>query len=147
MSFLSIDAARVDVRRVAGLLADRLPDPLRRLWAVAYSYWWIWQTYGPAMFAAAIDSARWERCGHNPVRLLREAPVASLQAAAGDSNLVAAVKRLARSRARRHSGLLRPRARRAPRVCGDGETVSADPRTQVAVLRMLRTYVERIYAM
>jgi hypothetical protein len=71
---LSIDAGPDDVLRVARLLADRLPDPLRPLAAVAYNYWWTWQSDGPAVFAA-IDAARWERCGHNPVGLLREAPV------------------------------------------------------------------------
>ena len=134
MSSLSIDAGHDDVLRAASLLADRLSDPLRPLAAVAYNYWWTWQTDGPAMFAA-IDSVRWQRRGHNPVRLLRVAPVATLQTAAADPNLVAAVERLARSRARRHSGHLRPRrARRAPPVGGDGEPVSADPRTQVAAV-------------
>jgi len=94
MSSLSIDPGRDDVVRVARLLADRLPAPLRPLAAVAYNYWWTWQTDGPAVFAA-IDSARWQRCGHNPVRLLREAPVGILRAAAADSSLVAAVERLA----------------------------------------------------
>jgi starch phosphorylase len=94
MSSLSPGAGRDDMLRAARLLADQLPDPLRPLAAVAYNYWWTWQADGPAVFAA-IDAARWERCGHNPVRLLREAPVATLHAAAADPNLVAGVERLA----------------------------------------------------
>ncbi len=90
-----IDAGHDDVLRAASLLADRVPDPLRPLAAVAYNYWWTWQPDGPGVFAA-IDPARWERCGHNPVRLLREAPATTLRAAAADPNLVAAVQRLAR---------------------------------------------------
>jgi hypothetical protein len=37
LSFRSIDAGRDDVLRVARLLADRLPDPLRPLAVVAYN--------------------------------------------------------------------------------------------------------------
>ena len=90
----AIDSGRGDVLRAVRLLADRLPEPLRPLAAVAYNYWWTWQTGGPQVFAS-IDPARWERCKHNPVRLLREASAASLQAASADPSLVAGVERLA----------------------------------------------------
>ena len=94
MTPAAIDSGRGDVLRAVRLLADRLPDPLRPLAAVAYNYWWTWQTGGPQVFAS-IDPARWERCKRNPVRLLREASAASLQAASADPSLVAGVERLA----------------------------------------------------
>ena len=94
MTSAAIDSGRGDVVRAVRLLADRLPDPLRPLAAVAYNYWWTWQTGGPQVFAS-IDPARWEQCKRNPVRLLREASAASLQAASADPSVLAGVERLA----------------------------------------------------
>ncbi len=95
MSAVPIDAGRGDVLHAVRLLAEGLPDPLRPLATVAYNYWWAWQSGGPDVFAS-IDPSRWERCGHNPVRLLREASAATLRAAAADADLVARAQRLAR---------------------------------------------------
>ena len=94
MTAATIDSSRGDVVRAARLLADALPDALRPLAAVAYNYWWTWQTSGPKVFAS-IDPTRWERCGHNPVRMLRETSAATLEAASLDPKLVADTERLA----------------------------------------------------
>jgi starch phosphorylase len=94
MTAVSIDSSRGDVVRAVRLLADALPDPLRPLAAVAYNYWWTWQTSGPEVFAS-INPTRWQRCGRNPVRMLHEVSAATLQAASADAGLVAAAERLA----------------------------------------------------
>ncbi|HVP01817.1 MAG TPA: alpha-glucan family phosphorylase [Solirubrobacteraceae bacterium] len=76
-----------DVARAAADLAARIPDPLAPLARVAYDYRWSWAPGGDELFAA-IDPNRWERCGHNPVRLLEEASHAALERAAGDGSLI-----------------------------------------------------------
>ncbi len=86
---------REDVRRAADLLAERLPAPLRPLAGVAYNYRWSWAAGGAGVFAA-IDEARWEHCGHNPVRLLTETAMPVLERAAARPDVVAAVNDLAR---------------------------------------------------
>ena len=87
-----------DITGAASLLADELPDELRPLASVAYNYRWSWRPLGPAVFER-IDPARWSRCGHNPVRLLSEAPSAALRRAAADSELVADAHALAENAA------------------------------------------------
>ena len=87
------DPGHDDVLRAADLLADRLPDPLRPLAALAYNYWWAWQADGPGLFAS-LDPRGWERSGHNPVMLLLKTPAASLAEAAGDPTYVGRLGRL-----------------------------------------------------
>jgi starch phosphorylase len=58
--------------------------PLARL---AYNYRWSWLPGGAELFRG-VDAERFERCLHNPVRLLQEAPARSLTRAAGDHHLV-----------------------------------------------------------
>jgi glycogen phosphorylase len=72
-----------DLDRAAADLAARLPPPLAPLARVAYGYRWSWMPGGDELFAA-VDPRRWELCGHNPVRLLQEAPRNALERAAGD---------------------------------------------------------------
>ena len=52
---------------------------------------------------ASIHPERWERYGHNPVRLLRATPMATLRRVAADIDLVARVERLAQRL--RHAGV------------------------------------------
>lgn len=75
-----------DVRRAAAELAARVPDPLSPLARLAFDYGWSWARGGPELFAA-VDADRWALCHHNPVRLLQEAPMASLERAASDLDL------------------------------------------------------------
>lgn len=77
-----------DVRRAAAQLAGRIPGPLAPLARMAFDYAWSWARGGPELFAA-IDADRWAICHHNPVRLLQEAPLASLERAASDMELCA----------------------------------------------------------
>ena len=71
------------------MLAERLPTSLRPLAALAYNLAWSWMPGGAEVFAA-IDQHRWDRCGHNPVRLLSEAPVTVLADAASRDGIVTA---------------------------------------------------------
>jgi starch phosphorylase len=75
-----------DLRRAADQLAARLPSALAPLARLAFNYRWSWIRGGEELFAA-VDAYRWEMCGGNPVRLLQEAPTASLEHAAMDRGL------------------------------------------------------------
>jgi starch phosphorylase len=96
-----IDAGRRDIDRAIAGLAARLPAELEVLARVAYDYAWSWDPDGPDVFAA-VDPDRWIACGANPVRLLQEASIERLQAAAADGALldraVALDRRLAEHR-------------------------------------------------
>ena len=81
------DAGRRDIDQAVQDLASKLPDELAPLAAVAYDYSWSWHPDGPGLFAG-VDAQRWEACGHNPVRLLQEAPAAALRRAAADAALI-----------------------------------------------------------
>ncbi|WP_242342269.1 alpha-glucan family phosphorylase [Anaeromyxobacter terrae] len=78
------------------VLAAGLPVPLRPLARIAFDYGWSWQPGGEALWRA-VDPERFEACGRNPVRLLREAPRRTLEAAASDPALLDAMARLARA--------------------------------------------------
>jgi starch phosphorylase len=75
-----------DAASAAALLAERIPDALAPLARLAFNYRWSWALGGPELFAA-VDADRWAICHHNPVRLLQEAPLASLARAASDADL------------------------------------------------------------
>ena len=79
---------RRDADRAAADLAGRLPAALSVFAQVAYNYLWSWTSGGHELFAA-IDPMRWERCNHNPVRLLLEASTASLERVAADAEMIA----------------------------------------------------------
>lgn len=75
------------------VLAAGLPEPLRPLARLAFDYWWSWQRGGEELWRA-VDPDRWDASGHNPVRLLREAPRQTLERAAQDGALLAELRRL-----------------------------------------------------
>src|SRR3954466_6546724 len=82
-----IDAGRRDLDHAIASLAGRLPGELEVLARVAYNYAWSWDLDGPAVFNA-VDPDRWEACVGNPVRLLQEASMERLRAAASDDALL-----------------------------------------------------------
>jgi len=82
-----------DLARAAAALAARLPDELAPLARLAYTYRWSWMPGGHDLFRA-VDEHRFELCGANPVRLLQEAPTASLVRAAADQALLERVEAL-----------------------------------------------------
>ena len=86
-STTTLNDGRADVRRAAGELAERLPEPLAPLARLAYNYRWSWLPGGPELFRS-IDPERFEIARENPVRLLQEAPARALRRAAGDERLV-----------------------------------------------------------
>jgi starch phosphorylase len=77
-----------DIARSARDLAARLPTRLRPFAELAFNYRWSWMPDGPELFRA-IDPDRWLAVQENPVRLLLDAPPASLRRASRDQDLVA----------------------------------------------------------
>ncbi len=75
-------------------LAARLPRPLQPLAALATNLWWSWHPEAAALFEA-VDADRWERSGHNPVKLLRDTSVLRLEQLSGDPGLVSRVAAVA----------------------------------------------------
>ena len=73
----------------------RLPPPLQPLAAVAMNLWWSWQPDAPALFEA-IDPERWERSGHNPIKLLRDTSPLRLEQLSRDAGVVSRAADLAR---------------------------------------------------
>ena len=82
-------------------VAARLPEELRPLADVALDLWWSWQP-GAADLFRSVDPGRWESCGRNPVKLLRDASPARLAEAARDRELVARAAALARALEEEH---------------------------------------------
>ncbi|HLH65079.1 MAG TPA: alpha-glucan family phosphorylase [Solirubrobacteraceae bacterium] len=109
-----------DLERAAGELAERVPAALAPLARVAYNYRWTWTPGGHELFSS-IDPERFERCAHNPVRLLLEARAGALRRAAGDPDLCRRAAQLERTIA---DELARPVA----------ETPIAEPASPVAFL-------------
>src|SRR5262249_16062073 len=60
-----------DLGRRVDALAERLPDELKPLAAVAYNYPWSWHPHGANRFRD-MSAHRWAMSGHNPVRFLRD---------------------------------------------------------------------------
>jgi starch phosphorylase len=85
----SFDGRR-DTERAAATLAVRLPEPLAGLARLAFNYHWSWQRGGAQLFGR-VDAARWAAVGANPVHLLQEVSSESLEQAADDSDLLAAI--------------------------------------------------------
>ncbi|HYN86868.1 MAG TPA: alpha-glucan family phosphorylase [Pyrinomonadaceae bacterium] len=71
-----------------------LPETLKPLRRVSWNYWWSWARDGAAVFRD-LDPELWERCEHNPRRLLRETSDYSLAWMATDPAYTARVARLA----------------------------------------------------
>ena len=78
---------REDIERAADALAARLPDPLAPLARAAYNLRWSWTPGGADTFRA-VDPARWELAGENPIRMLTETSAERLERAAADPELV-----------------------------------------------------------
>ncbi|MGE5183954.1 MAG: alpha-glucan family phosphorylase [Acidobacteriota bacterium] len=74
-------------------IAARLPHELAPLARLALNLWWSWQPQGSSVFRA-IDPARWDACGDNPVKLLRDTSPACLAAAERDETLIARIRAL-----------------------------------------------------
>lgn len=70
-----------------------LPERLARLGELAYNLWWTWQPEAPRVFAR-LDSALWERLGHNPIRFLREIDRSRLSQGARDKEYLALFDRV-----------------------------------------------------
>jgi starch phosphorylase len=85
-SFIPNDGAG-DVAAAAAELAARIPAPLAPLAQLAYNYRWSWTPGGPELFRS-VDAERFDACCQNPVRLLQEASVQSLAAAAANGALL-----------------------------------------------------------
>ncbi len=65
-----------------------IPPRLSRLHELAYNLWWSWNARAQHLYRT-IDPTLWERCGHNPVRLLREVAPERLNALATDRTFLA----------------------------------------------------------
>jgi starch phosphorylase len=79
---MSFDGSSDLARRVEDLAA-RLPAGMLSAARLAFNYRWSWMP-GCADVFRDVDPRRWDACGHNPVRLLREAPVAALERSSAD---------------------------------------------------------------
>src|SRR5271165_269472 len=97
---------------------DRFIAPLQeRLWALARNLWWSWDSNSSSLFLD-LDPARWNELNHNPISLLKEFPLAKLEARAAElmlhSRVNYAYRRLLeyleedRTWGTRHAGVLRP---------------------------------------
>ena len=83
MAFAGAD----DLERASNALLARVPAELGGFVELAFNFRWSWLADGAELFEA-IDAHRWELCGGNPLRLLREAPQSSLDRAARDAALL-----------------------------------------------------------
>jgi starch phosphorylase len=60
-----------------------LPERIADLGKLAYNLWWSWHPAARMLFKR-LDRLAWKASGHNPVKLLKELPQKSLDAAASD---------------------------------------------------------------
>lgn len=84
---MSERAGERELATAASGLAARLPESLAALASIAYNLRWSWLPGGPELFES-IAPHRWEQSGHNPVRMLQEVSVATLERAARDEGVV-----------------------------------------------------------
>jgi starch phosphorylase len=98
---------------------DRFIAPAQeRLWGVARNLWWSWDQDAGSLFRD-IDPVRWRQLNHNPISLLSEIPMATLERRAGELVLHGRInyvfRRLQeylqadRTWGATHAGVLRPR--------------------------------------
>ncbi len=98
---------------------DRFVAPLQeRLWSLARNLWWSWDNDSTSLFHD-LDPQRWRQLNHNPIALLSELPLASVERRAqelvlhGRINYAFRRKReyldADRTWGARHAGILRPR--------------------------------------
>src|SRR6202047_4120803 len=98
---------------------DRFVAPLQeRLWSLARNLWWSWDNYSTSLFRD-LDPQRWRQLNHNPIALLSEIPLASVERRAQELVLHSRVNYAFRRKGEyldadhtwgaRHAGVLRPR--------------------------------------
>ncbi len=75
-------------------LCPVLPRALNALCDIARNYWWTWSEDHLTVFRE-MDPVLWEKCNHNPVRMLQEVSYLRLAALASDVNYLGTVKRMA----------------------------------------------------
>ena len=61
----------------------QLPERLAGLWDLAFNLWWSWHPAARVLFKR-LDRMAWKASRHNPVKLLKILPPATLEAAAAD---------------------------------------------------------------
>lgn len=87
---LGANDGRRDLERAIHELAERLPDSLKPLAALAYNYRWSWMVGGGELFHH-VDPDAWRRSGCNPRAVLEAAPPRRFQELARDGEYVARV--------------------------------------------------------
>ena len=98
---------------------DRFVGPAQeRLWALARNLWWSWDQDASGLFRD-IDPVRWRQLDHNPIALLGELPLATLERRARELVLHGRINyayrrereylEADRTWGTRHAGVLRPR--------------------------------------
>src|SRR5580692_10033806 len=98
---------------------DRFVAPVQeRLWALARNLWWSWDNDSTSLFRD-LDPQRWRQLNHNPIALLSEIPLASVERRAQELVLHSRVNYAYRRKREyldadrtwgaRHAGILRPR--------------------------------------
>jgi starch phosphorylase len=73
-----------------------LPETIASLERISWNYWWSWTPDGPAIFRD-LDQEVWNKCEHNPRRLLREISQYHLMRMATDPIYIERVRRVAES--------------------------------------------------
>jgi starch phosphorylase len=97
---------RRDLERAIAELAERLPEPMQPLAALAFNYRWSWLVGGGALFHD-IDPDAWRRSGGNPRGVLEATPPRRFQELARDPRYVERVHAIAAAIA---ADLARPNA-------------------------------------
>ncbi len=98
---------------------DRFIAPAQeRLWSLARNLWWSWDNESTSLFRD-LDPVRWRQLNHNPVALLNEMPLATLERRAGELMLHGRINyayrrqqeylQADRTWGATHAGVLRPR--------------------------------------
>ena len=67
---------------------NRIPDGLKGLVSLAHNLWWSWDWDAESLFRD-LDREAWEKCGHNPVKLLDYLEQSTLDQAAADESFMA----------------------------------------------------------
>ncbi len=98
---------------------DRFVAPLQeRLWSLARNLWWSWDNDSTSLFRD-LDPLRWRQLNHNPIALLSEIPLATVEKRAQELVLHSRMNYAFRRKREyldadhtwgaRHAGVLRPR--------------------------------------
>lgn len=73
-----------------------VPKALRPLCEIAGNYWWTWNPDHLTLFRE-MDPVHWEKCNHNPIRMLEEVSYLRLAALATDINYLSTMDRVVQS--------------------------------------------------